>query len=783
MNVPATHPRWLIVLLLLAGCRSPSSIERPDTEVTQPDAVVGDVSLDLVLDLASESDVPEIADPDAMDEPDVPQDLGTPIARACSVTFTLPAARAATSVTVPGEWNAWDRNAHPMTNDGGNWTVTLENGTIPVGEWGYKFCIDGCTSDPNWQLDPANPLVKYVGNDAIENSKVVVPDCERPLLELVSASADWATKSVSVVVQVRTGVSEQPLTPGSLRVELQGVPVQDIGFDPDTQTFNVALTDLEPGKYSFVFFVANSSGEALPLFVPVWLEERPFAWQDAVLYFAMTDRWFDGNPGNGNPAACIASDSPANWMGGDFAGLTQKIEEGYFTDLGINALWISAVNDNPNGCYVGELGYQYTSYHGYFPISLDQTEDHFGTIDELKALVQAAHRRGIRVIMDLAANHMHEESPLWTDHKDWFFGNLLLCEDADHWDTHPIDCWFQPYLPDLDYRNNDAVNAMTDAAIEWVRVADFDGFRVDAVKHMVHNFGRTLRHKVRTQLENSGVPFYLVGETFVGDWGGGTGLNETLIKDYISDRELNGQFDFPLYWEIVKVLARGEGDTGRMARLAEVTSQSLTYYGTNAIMSRFLGNHDVARFISHAVPGVIADQWSNGAKEVGWSNPPPLPTNPEAFSRLIAGFGFILSLPGVPLVYYGDEIGMPGAGDPDNRRMMQFDGLSAEQVRVKTALTSLIAARADHPAMRSGTFALLFSDAQGMAFAVSTASDAILTVLNMGGARTIVANVTAIAALSGASQLTDAISGTLVPVLSGSVSVPMPAFGTMVLTP
>ena len=91
MNVPATHPRWLIVLLLLAGCRSPSSIERPDTEVTQPDAVVGDVSLDLVLDLASESDVAEIADPDAIDEPDVPQDLGTPIARACSVTFTLPA--------------------------------------------------------------------------------------------------------------------------------------------------------------------------------------------------------------------------------------------------------------------------------------------------------------------------------------------------------------------------------------------------------------------------------------------------------------------------------------------------------------------------------------------------------------------------------------------------------------------------------------------------------------------------------------------------------------------
>jgi len=134
-------------------------------------------------------------------------------------------------------------------------------------------------------------------------------------------------------------------------------------------------------------------------------------------------------------------------------------------------------------------------------------------------------------------------------------------------------------------------------------------------------------------------------------------------------------------------------------------------------------------------------------------------------------------------VYYGDEIGMPGAGDPDNRRMMQFDGLSAEQVRVKTALTSLIAARADHPAMRSGTFALLFSDAQGMAFAVSTSSDAVLTVLNMGAARTIVANVTAIAALSGASQLTDAISGTLVPVLSGSVSVPMPAFGTMVLTP
>ena len=111
--------------------------------------------------------------------------------------------------------------------------------------------------------------------------------------------------------------------------------------------------------------------------------------------------------------------------------------------------------------------------------------------------------------------------------------------------------------------------------------------------------------------------FYTVGETFVGDWGGGSGPNETVLKKYINDKMLHGQFDFPMYWRILRVFARNEEPP---SHVTDLLTQSAGYYGSAAVMSRFLGNHDVPRFISHAA-NQIGDVWGNGSKEQGWDNP------------------------------------------------------------------------------------------------------------------------------------------------------------------
>lgn len=775
----------LLILAIITDCRSLPPISRPDYQSNGKDFQVEPLDIEQIKEIHDIPDTKEITkeegvgvfDTEAKEEEVLEvldtqiTDIGEVKKRDCSITFSFKPSQVVQSVTVPGEWNSWNVKAHPMTESGGEWSVTIDASEIPPGEWGYKFLIN----QTEWIQDPSNPLVKWDEGYKNENSKLIVPDCTLPLLELDSVNADFEKKSITVQVKVYAGIDGSPIN--AITVSVNGKPLKEVTFDSNSQTILVSLSNLKKGKYAFLFKASVNKGDA-SLWVPVWLEEKPFSWQDAILYFAMTDRFYNGDKSNDKKAEgpeCSQLPEKVNWMGGDWKGIQMKIEEGYFDKLGVNAIWISAGNDNPDGCYKGSLGYLYSAYHGYFPITLDTTENHFGTMEDLKSMVQAAHERGIRVIMDLDANHVFQTSNIWAAHKEWFNQTPIMCGDDDNWNQHPIDCWFEPYLPDLDFRNNDAVNAFTDAAIWWAQEANLDGFRVDAVKHMVHNFTRTLRYKVEKKLETSQVRFILIGETFVGDWGGGTGKDEQKVKEYISKWELTGQFNFPLYWQIVRMFAyKNKGGGGMLGGMLE---QSQNYWGDGAIMSNFLGNHDVARFISHA-SGDIADEWSNGAKEAGWSNPPKLPDSQEPFLRLKAAFGFLMTISGIPLIYYGDEIGMPGAGDPDNRRMMQFENLTPLQESVKGWVGKLTSIRFKHPSTRQGQFQTLWSDINGIAYAMKTSDDFIIGIFNRGGEREITIDVSKV---TSASQLKDQIDGKNIPVNQGKITLKVPSLGFIVL--
>jgi len=736
-----------------------------DIGIDKKEAFVPDLGGEEVLEVVVQTDV--LDGEDALEDRPLDEglDLSLPIPRECAITLSYKPSRPVTSINVPAEWNNWDRNAHPMEgpDSNGYYKVTLTNNDVPPGEWGYKFLLD----KTEWVFDPSNPLVKYVGSDKIENSRLIMPDCELPLLELVSAKADYAGKTIDIVVQVYTGVSSQPLVPEKMKVILKGKEVP-FSFDGAKQQIIVHVEGLDKGKYSFLFRVANTYGEAEPLFVPLWLEEKPFSYRDAILYFAMTDRFCDGDPSNNKPATCISETSKANFLGGDFQGIRKKIEEGYFDKLGVNAIWISPPNDNPDGCYQGSLGYFYTAYHGYFPLELEKVEEHFGSMDDLKEMVESAHRRGIRVLVDLVANHVHEESSIWGMHKDWFYQDPIICSDDDNWNQHPIDCWFQPYLPDLDFRNLDALNAFTDAAIFWAMEADIDGFRVDAVKHMIHDFSRTLRWKTKKRLETTGVEFILIGETFDG---------RQKIKEYISENELHGQFDFPLYFTIVSAFARDE--TGLNTAISEYEA-SRQFFGNGALMSNFLGNHDVPRFISHAAGHIPSSNPNDErVKRMAWDNPPPLPDDPVPFSKLKMAFTFLLTLPGIPLIYYGDEIGMPGAGDPDNRRMMQFDGLTPSQISLKQAIEVLGQMRHAHRATRYGKLTKFVAEPSFLAYAVTTSNDVVLVFLNKGSHTTKSIDVSSV--VLGSETLSDIFSGRTYRVSSGVLDISVAPFEALVL--
>ncbi len=454
-------------------------------------------------------------------------------------------------------------------------------------------------------------------------------------------------------------------------------------------------------------------------------------WRDEVMYFVFVDRFFDGNPAN-NGAATPGVDPPADWKGGDWAGVKQKIQQGYFTDLGVTLLWLTVPMDNTSqaGQGIGGDSHKYTAYHGYWPSNLDQTEEHFGTMAELVDVVDTAHAQGIKVILDYAMNHVHSSSPTYQQHQDWFWklSDCGVCGSNEcPWDgPSGKKCWFTDYLPDFNFSNDAARAYSIDNAIWWVQQTGVDGFRLDAVKHIENSWMWDLRAALETQIEaQTGKHFYTVGETF-------SYSQQDILKDPVTGnlfvdpkKALTGQFDFPIRLQITEKVLRREGS---MADLDAFLDSNDVYYGAG-VMSTFIGNHDIPRVIHQAEQPA---KWGvhDNDKNIAWNNPPGLPSGTAPFERVANGFTVLFTTRGIPLIYYGDEIGLPGAADPDNRRFMQWSGYSTGQQYLKDHISKLGAIRAAHPALSKGKRTKLSASNDTYAYQMSDGTDTVYVAIN-----------------------------------------------------
>jgi glycosidase len=452
------------------------------------------------------------------------------------------------------------------------------------------------------------------------------------------------------------------------------------------------------------------------------------AWRDAVLYFVLVDRFIDGDPSNnGSPIAGVPS--AANYHGGDWQGVINKIKEGYFTKLGVNSLWLSVPVDNTEMSGVGTDGKNYSAYHGYWPKDFYKTEERLGTMAKLKELVEEAHKVNITVLIDYAANHVHNSAPVYSQNPGWFWpnsngnGGNCVCGDGCAWEGGATEkCWFTSYLPDFNYEVAAARKYSIDNMIWWWKETGIDGFRLDALKHMHLSWLTDLRARTNTEIDAvTGKHFYMVGETYTGDKG--------LIKYYVDPlKKLDGQFDFPQRAEICsKILLR----QGSMQELESFLNGNDSYYD-KGIMSTFIGNHDLPRVIHLAQDTPLwTDSW-DGGKNINWANQPGLPGEQSAFERMAAAFTLLMTTRGVPLIYYGDEIGLPGAGDPDNRRDMQWSGYSAGQNLLKTHLEKLGQIRKDHVALRRGNRSGVWATTDTMAYKMVHPMETVYVAINRG---------------------------------------------------
>jgi glycosidase len=659
---------------------------------------------------------------DGSDSAGAPASDGGAIAaplRSCGATFRFHGAAPA-AVAVAGEFNGWDPSKNKLTgpDSDGNWTITLP---LAAGAYAYKLVTFDTGGTPTWLLDPVNPYTKFVGG--IENSVLELDDCKTPQLVYQALTAS-AAGALHAAAQFVDGADGSGLDVASVAVLLDGQPIKSTLDQRGLIT--VDAIGLTKTKHRLVFKAADTHKRAaVDLHVPFWIEDSPFDFRDGLMYFAFTDRFRDGDASNNVAASDV--DPRANYEGGDFAGIQDAIDEGYFDSLGVRTLWISPPNQNPDHSEVGTGGHLYTGYHGYWPVAGRTPQPRFGSLAQLQSLVQHAHAHGLRVIIDAVLNHVHQEHPFWLMHQNdgWFNplqinGQTCTCSDASgcgNWGTARESCWFEPYLPDIDYTNWDALVAMVDDALFWARAADIDGFRVDAVKHFKLAATRRLRAKLHDQFEWTGPLFYLVGETFDGD--------RALINSFIGPSALHAQFDFPIYFALVDTL--GTYNSNKTLRdLESATAASDAVFG-DAPMSPFFGNHDVSRFLS-----IAANQLSADAQAQAWddSKRPVAPPTEDAYFKHRLALSFVATSPGVPLIYYGDEYGQTGAGDPDNRRFMKWSGYSPFEQRTLALTQKLGAARQQLVALRRGLRRTLWIDDNLYVYARVSGSDIAIVLIN-----------------------------------------------------
>lgn len=396
-------------------------------------------------------------------------------------------------------------------------------------------------------------------------------------------------------------------------------------------------------------------------------------WRDEIIYLVLPDRFYNGDRKNDRD---VNPQDPFAYHGGDLAGITQKLD--YLQHLGVTALWLTPVNDNQDGPLVGK----YWGYHGYWIQNFDKVEERFGDEQTLKELVTQAHARGLKVLLDAVVNHPGYDAPMVKDPRkvNWFHHNGNITDWDDAYQNENFDL---AGLPDFNTENAEVLKFMEDQWSAWTKRIDLDGFRLDTVRHVPIPFWTRF---CRTIHERAGRPFFMVGEVSYHD--------AHKLPPYLTQGGLDSLFDFHNFGVLREVFARG-----RSPRLLSEAFKLDSLYPDAGILATFIDSHDETRFITEA----------KGDER-----------------RLRLALAFLLTMRGIPTLYYGTEVAMPGGKDPDSRRDMAW-GTHPAMLGYTKRLTNL---RTELAPLRRGTQTELFVDDAVYAFSRAFDGQEVLVVVN-----------------------------------------------------
>jgi glycosidase len=636
------------------------------------------------------------------------------------IEFTFSPWKKYTKVFLFGSFNSWNRSDLEMKNKDSAYQVTIP---LEPGRYQYKFFADSVEL-----IDPANPEKIPNGMGDYNSVLTVEPKHKtQPFLHVLGSEVSKNESKFSF--EYENPESNENISKDNLIALLNNnqVPVKDIKISNNKIDISLPQSEIKGKNTLRLAVTQNGQSTNLQTIIlfdgkPAGSDKRHFTWHDAIIYSVLIDRFDDGDKSINKPIKQDSLFDKSNYMGGDFQGIINKFKAGYFDSLGINTLWISPVYENTHKAFreYPKPHRWFSGYHGYWTVKARSVEKEFGTMAKLKELIKIAHKHNVKVLLDIVAHHVHIDHPYYKEHRDWF-GHLELPDGRLNlriWDEYRLTTWFEPFMPTFDFIDSkDALKAVTDDAIWWLEATGADGFRQDAVKHIPNNFWRTLNRKLKKEVE---IPkhkdVFQMGETF-GSY--------DLVKSYVNNGQLPAQFNFNLYDVAIPTFLNKDAS---FAQLDKEIKKGLEIFGYNSLMGNIMDSQDKDRFMAYA-DGDLAINDGNSI-EIGWNNSPKV-DNKSSYDKERLYLSYLLSIPGIPTIYYGDEIGMTGAADPDNRRMMRFGNqLSDDERENLENVRKLIKLRRTNPALCYGDYFTLQADKNILAYIRSDMNERVMVVIN-----------------------------------------------------
>lgn len=621
-------------------------------------------------------------------------DIPVIITRTYRYTFSVLPKSENPKAFLAGTFNNWSPTSLPMIPDQNG--VPFINMYLEPGRYFFKYVVDG-----EIMTDANLPIVADGRGGEMNMLSVISSNSSIVLLPLQYKKN---TDGTLILPFSTEGVSS--LQPENIIVFRNNNVLPKSNISINANSFTIALPkEKNTGNNDIIRLGINSNGTSSMLYscsikngeVSSVTNTHDML-QNMSIYSILVDRFHDGSSENNEKNTPDSVIPYARYKGGDFAGIIKKIRDGYFTSLNINTLLLSPITDNPDRAVSTSLTApsKSTAYLGLWPVDDEKTENHFGTIGELQQLVQEAHKRGIAVVLDYIADQVHKDHPYYVSNPEWFSpyragDNFVRIFDFN---TH-----------------TDAIDKVTENIMWWLEITQADGVKIDNAGTINEQFRRSLSKKIRLLEKKSDKNIIVMGHIRDIPY-----LTPTIISQGQMTTTLNAHIYEGIY---ATTLEKGNLDFLALA----LQSDKMCNHCLNYIDEPTGYYHPKipAKRTLDFIPLPTAHQSDS------------ITTLRRKFMSLPLYHVLTHTLPGVPIIHTGEEVGFSASISTSNPNAMFFgDSLFYEEKEVLRDVKNITALRANHSALRNGTFNLVFQQGNWMLYIRADNKEKILVAINIG---------------------------------------------------